>query len=96
MVVKLKPTWESKTKPARDNDGWRRGAIGVDGAYDLDGKDFCKTFDPKADTRIYGSDTRGQRADGAQRVMSNAAKDPGTITNRENDGTAHGYDGVDE
>jgi hypothetical protein len=95
MVVKLKPTWESKTRPGNDATGWRRGARGVDGNFDKDGRDFLKTFDPKADARIYGPTTRSPRTDGAQTVMVNAAKDPGTITNRENDGTSVGYEGQD-
>jgi hypothetical protein len=93
VVVKLKPTWTCTTKAGNDKTGWKRGARGIDGAFDLDGRDFMQTMDPKADARIYGSDTRGQRADGAQRVMSNAA-DPGTIT-RSNDGTSIGYEGQD-
>jgi hypothetical protein len=37
-----------------DIDGWKRGARGIDGAYDKDGKDFLRTFDKKADRNVYG------------------------------------------
>jgi len=50
---------------------------------------------PAADRRIYGPTTNQARVDGAMKVMTNAA-DPGTITNRKNDGMFAGYDGVDE
>jgi hypothetical protein len=87
-------SWTIKSKPANDKTGWKRGQ-----RYCVDQEDnseYFKTFDPKADARIYGSDTRGQRADGAQTVMVNAGKNPATITNRENKGTSAGYEGSDE
>jgi len=90
MAVTLTPKWKCESKPGRDKDGWRRGAIGQDGAFDKDGRDFMKTFDPEADARIFGRDTRGQRADGAQRVQGGAERDPGILHD-----DYKGYEGVD-
>jgi hypothetical protein len=89
-------SWKIPSKPGNDKTGWKRGARGIDGAFDKDGREYMKTFDPKADARIYGPTTRGTRPDGAQQVMFSAAKDPGTIKNSDDDGTSHGYAGVDE
>jgi hypothetical protein len=63
MVVKLKPQWESKTKAGNDKTGWKRGAVGIDGLYDADGRDFMKSADPAFDKVAYGSGTEKRRAD---------------------------------
>jgi hypothetical protein len=73
--ARLKPTWESETKPANDKSGWKRGARGIDGAFDADGRDFMRTANPAADREIYGPTTNQGRRDGAQRVTFNAARD---------------------
>jgi hypothetical protein len=67
MVVKLRPQWDSKTKAADDASGWRRGARGIDGAFDADGRDFMRSADPKADRAFYGP-TFGPRPNGPQYV----------------------------
>jgi hypothetical protein len=54
MTVKLRPQWTSKTKPARDAEGWERGAKGIDGAWDKDSKDWVGTWNANADKAIYG------------------------------------------
>jgi hypothetical protein len=95
MVVKLKPTWDDTSKPGNDRNGYKRGFRGVDNESGPDTKVFMKTFDRKADDFMYGKSIRNVRPDGAQRVMTSSA-DPGTITNRKNNGTSAGYDGVDE
>jgi hypothetical protein len=81
---KIKP---SKTKPGNDADGWKRGAVGIDGAFDKDGKDFMKSADPKADSFMYGP----SRPNGPWRTASHL-RDPGTITNDDD----KCYRGVDE
>ena len=94
MVVKVKPTWNDSSKPGNDKTGWKRGYRGIDRNEDC--SEFFRTFDPKAHAKIYGPTVRAPRTDGAQTVMVNVGKDPGTITNRSNSGTSSGYDGVDE
>jgi len=95
MVVQIKPTWKDRSKPANDKTGWKRGARGIDGAFDADGRDFMRTADPAADKYMYGPQHGFPRPDGAQAVRSKS-KDPGTITNRSDSGDSRGYDGVDE
>ena len=92
MVVSLKPKWDY-TKPRGDKNGYVRGAIGIDGLLDKDGKDFMKTADPKADSKNYYPPT-GARRDGSMLVMYEAGTDPGTIVNKGKQ--PPGYYGVDE
>ena len=65
--AQLKPTWESKTKAGNDKTGWKRGGIGIDGLYDLDGRDYMKTADPAADREFFGPTTNQRRVDGAMK-----------------------------
>jgi hypothetical protein len=51
-----------KRKSDGDAIGWLRGAKGIDGAYDKDGKQFMKSFDPKADKVMYGQKAVGMFA----------------------------------
>jgi len=67
MVVKLTPTWESKTKPAKDASGWQRGEKGF--ARCAADAEYMKTFDPAADKKAYGT----VRPNGAQKVMTRSA-----------------------
>jgi hypothetical protein len=90
--ARLKPTWDDNTSaPAKDSTGWKRGAVGIDGAFDADGRDFCRTASRKADSFIYGPTTSQKRRDGAMKVLTDAS-DPGTIIN----GGDKGCRGVDE
>jgi len=90
MVVKLTPKWDDSGKAGNDKTGWKRGAIGIDGAFDKDGELFMRTFDPEADDKMYGKNVRNRRPDGAQRVTCNASRDIGNLHD-----TFKGYSGVD-
>ena len=69
MVVKLKPTWDyANDKAGEDAGGWKRGAIGIDGLYDADGRDFIGDKNPAASDMMYGK--RGDRPNGQQVVQT--------------------------
>jgi hypothetical protein len=92
----LKPTWDVPKRKG-DKNGYVRGAIGIDGLLDADGDQFMRTFDPAADKFNYGPTYHGGvRRDGSMAVLTNASKDPGLITNAEDNGTSDGWRGVDE
>ena len=77
MVVKLKPTWDyANDKAGKDAGGWKRGAIGIDGLWDKDSRDFIGDKNPAASDMMYGR--RGDRPNGQQRVQTKS-RDPGYL-----------------
>lgn len=90
MVVKLTPKWRDTSKPAKDENGYKRGFRGVDNENNADTKEFMRTFDPAADREHYGPTTNQKRVDGAMRVTGSAANDPGKLHD-----DLKGYRGVD-
>jgi hypothetical protein len=91
--ARLKPQWESKTKPARDSDGDRlrsdRGARGYGEATDGEAF-FQRSADKKADAFMYGSGPGKRRADAVENLTDRFKGSKG-INAGEPD---HGDDGV--
>jgi len=76
ISAKLTPQWDSKTKAGKDAGGWKRGAVGIDGLWDKDSRDFIGDKNPAASDMMYGR--RGDRPNGQQRVQTKS-RDPGYL-----------------
>jgi hypothetical protein len=77
--AKLKPTWKSRTKPAKDADGDKlstdRGYRGDD-PITAEERIFQKSYDPAFDDVAYGK--RGDRPNG-QQIVQTKTRDPGDL-----------------